>query len=97
MIGCNRHVPVQQVLWPDFVGSKPRIADEQDQIMQLLGVPFILRLGRIAGILAAGFVEKLVLFWTEPRAVNNLRLKIVRRREVRKMLQPTAASRRFQH
>jgi hypothetical protein len=41
VIGHNGHVSVQQVLWSDFVGPKPRIAHEQDQIMQLLGVPFI--------------------------------------------------------
>ena len=88
------HVAVLEVV--RLVGTKAGVGHEQDVVVDLLSVPFEPR-GRVLRVVARCRVELLVLCRAEPRPVNDLALRAVRRREIRKVGKPAVPDGRLEH
>ena len=95
VIGRNGDVAVLQVL--RFIRPEPGVPHEQDKIVNLLGIPSILRLCRFTRVLPAGLIEFFVFVRAEPRAMHDFTLGLVRRRQFWRMAQPAMPDRRLQH
>jgi len=80
-----------------FVGSKAGVSHEENVIVQLLGSPSPILLGRILCSSAGGFVKLTVFGRRKPCAMGNLAGCLVWRRKVGNERQPAVPMRRFQH
>jgi len=77
VIGRNGDVAMLQVL--RLIRPEPGVPHEQDKIVNLLGIPPVLRLCRFTRVLTAGLIELFVLVRAEPGPMYHLALGLIRR------------------
>jgi hypothetical protein len=70
VISRNRHVPVLEV--KSFIRPQAGIGHEQHEVINLLGIPFGMRVERLLRVGPRGLIELLIFFGAEPRPMRNL-------------------------
>ncbi len=82
----HRHVAVLQI--PCLVRPHAGVAHEQNIVVQLVGIPLVLRLRRVLRVCPRRRIKLLIFRRAEPGPVHNLPAGFVGRRQIRQMRQP---------
>ena len=95
VVSGNRHVAVLEI--ESFIRPQASVRHEQYEVIDLFGIPLEVRIEGLLRVFTRGLVELLVLGGAEPGAMNDLALTLVRRRQIRQVLQPAVTDGGLEH
>jgi hypothetical protein len=93
VVRYDRHISMLKI--EGFIRAKPRIRHEQNEVVDLLGVPFETTVKWFLGVSPSRLIELLVLFGAKPGPAHHLALCLIGGRPVGKVLKPPTPDGRF--